>query len=239
MLLRLFLLLSLLTSACVAQALDQDLELEQLAPGVMLHRSWMEIEGFGRVESNGLIYSDNGECVVIDTPGTPELCERLLEWTERQGFTTKALIVGHTHQDSMGGSEVFQARGIPVFSSRATQSLALEEGKPLPDVGYESSIKLRVGDSFVLCYYPGPGHTLDNAVVYLPKEKILFGGCLLKALGAGKGNLADARVSLWPTTVRNVAEKFSDLEIVVPGHGKIGDRQLLEYTIEMFEKDTP
>jgi hypothetical protein len=41
--------------------LDPDLELEELRPGLFLHRSWLTVEGFGRVECNGLVYINSGE----------------------------------------------------------------------------------------------------------------------------------------------------------------------------------
>ena len=31
-------------------------------------------------------------------------------------------------------------------------------------------------------FYPGPGHTEDNIVVYFRKRNLLFGGCLLKTM---------------------------------------------------------
>ncbi|MGE0492978.1 MAG: MBL fold metallo-hydrolase [Vulcanimicrobiota bacterium] len=82
----------------------------------------------------------------------------------------------------------------------------------------------------------GRGHSFDNVVTYLPAEKVLFGGCLLKARGAGKGNLADADVAAWPTTVAAVRQAFAEAEFVVPGHGRWGGPELLDYTIEMFSQ---
>ena len=74
-------------------------------------------------------------------------------------------------------------------------------------------------------------------MTYLPSEKILFGGCLVKAESAGKGNLEDADVSAWSQTATKVYEAFPNAEIVVPGHGDAGGRGLLLHTSEMFQSD--
>jgi metallo-beta-lactamase class B len=64
----------------------------------------------------------------------------------------------------------------------------------------------------------------------------LFGGCLIKSVGAGKGNLADAHVEAWPASVEKVKSAYPNAKVVVPGHGKHSDRQLLEYTIQLFKQ---
>ena len=235
---RFFLLLLFLLTLVPVQAepitLDKNLEMELLRPGVWLHRSWMEVEGFGRVECNGLVFVNEGEALVIDTPGSLELTEALLKWLESQQLQVKGLVVGHTHADAMGGLEVFQARGLPSYSSTLSRDLARRQSKPVPAIGFDSQIRIGLGKAEVVAAYLGAGHTKDNIVTYLPQEKVLFGGCLVKALEAGKGNLEDADLSAWSSTIQKVAETFPEAELIVPGHGKVGDRWLLEYTFEMF-----
>ena len=82
----------------------------------------------------------------------------------------------------------------------------------------------------------GEGHTRDNVVSYFLDEKVLFGGCLIKSLKSGKGNLADANTAEWSNTVKTIKRQFKDVEMVIPGHGKPGGIELLDYTIEMFKE---
>lgn len=81
----------------------------------------------------------------------------------------------------------------------------------------------------------GEGHTCDNVIGYFPLEDIMFGGCLIKEVGAGKGNLAEANPDEWAETVKRVKAKYPNTKIVIPGHGKYGGMELLEYTITLFE----
>ena len=64
----------------------------------------------------------------------------------------------------------------------------------------------------------------------------LPGGCLLKSLGAGKGNLADANIDAWPQTVSKLKVQYPDANIIVPGHGNPGGRDLLDFTITLFKE---
>ncbi len=108
--------------------------------------------------------------------------------------------------------------------------------KVIPTQGFTDRIELDdVGPLRVIVDHVGAGHTDDNIVVYLPDERVLFGGCLVKSLGAGRGNLNDADTLAWAGTVRKVRDRYADARIVVPGHGPPGDATLLDYTIRMFE----
>ena len=220
----------------LAPAFSQDgVELIAIRPGVYLHRSYLQTEDFGKVDCNGLVYVVNGEALVIDTPPTEALTEELLAKVKSElKATVVGLSVGHTHPDSMGGLAAFQRAKIPSYASRKTLEVARAKGLPVPSVGYESVLELSVGGKAVLCGYYGPGHAPDNSVTYLVDEKVLFGGCLVKAADASKGYLGDAVVEQWSATVRKVRDAFPAVEVVVPGHADYGGPELLDYTIELF-----
>ena len=65
----------------------------------------------------------------------------------------------------------------------------------------------------------------------------LFGGCLLKSMGAGKGNLNDATPDEWSTTIARIQAAYPAVQTVVPGHGEPGGPELLGFTKEMFEEE--
>ena len=71
-------------------------------------------------------------------------------------------------------------------------------------------------------------------MVWLAQHKILFGGCFVKSLHSKNlGNTADASIEVWPASIQNVLNKYPDIETVVPGHGKIGNVNLLKYTAKL------
>jgi hypothetical protein len=65
-------------------------------------------------------------------------------------------------------------------------------------------------------------------------KRAVFSGCLIKELGASKGNLADANVIAWPNTIRNLKQKYPEAQILIPGHGKSGGTEFFDCTIKLF-----
>jgi metallo-beta-lactamase class B len=228
------LMLSTLANAQTV-VLDPDLEVERLRNNLYLHRSWVQVEGFGRVECNGLVYLSGGEVMVVDSPPDDRLSEVLIGWAEGTlGARVVGLVVGHFHGDSMGGIGAFAKAGATTYSSVRCQEIAERKGLPVPRVGFGSTLEVRLGEQRVVCGYFGAGHSPDNVVTYVPEHQVLFGGCLIKAAGADKGNLGDADVTAWTETVQKVKQAYPEANIIVPGHGPIGDRSLLDYTADMF-----
>jgi metallo-beta-lactamase class B len=64
---------------------------------------------------------------------------------------------------------------------------------------------------------------------------VLFGGCLIKECQATKGFIGDANLGEWSKTVEQVKRQFPKVQQVIPGHGKPGGPELLEYTISLFK----
>jgi len=73
-------------------------------------------------------------------------------------------------------------------------------------------------------------------VTYFPSEKTLFGGCMVKEVNATKGYLGDANIASWPKTIENIKKTLPAAQFIIPGHGKIGGQELLNYTITLFSE---
>jgi glyoxylase-like metal-dependent hydrolase (beta-lactamase superfamily II) len=74
-------------------------------------------------------------------------------------------------------------------------------------------------------------------VVYLPKYNLMFGGCMIRALTDAKpGFIGYANMKEWPASVRKVIDKYPDVRMVVPGHGKAGDQCLLTHTVKILDR---
>ncbi len=106
------------------------------------------------------------------------------------------------------------------INSKLTADRAEKDGFPRPEsIVPLSDSSFRIGKTNIETFYPGKGHSPDNIVVWLPDQKILFGGCLVKSTESeGLGNIADASLGEWPATIQKLVKKYSEASLVIPGH---------------------
>ena len=200
------------------------------------HISFLDTENWGKVSCNGMIVVNKNEAIVFDTPPDNETSSELIEWiTKSLNSKIMAVISTHYHIDNLGGLDEFHRQGIASHAFYKTVQLAKENSYPVPQNSFDEYLELKVGNEKVHINFFGEGHTCDNIIGYFPLENVMFGGCLIKASGDGKGNLAEANVEKWPETVRNIKIKYPNANTVIPGHGKTGSAELLDYTINLFE----
>lgn len=211
------------------------LEIVPLTEHAYVHISYLETESFGKVACNGMIVVKGGEAIVLDTPVDDNVSKELMDWLKTQDITIKAIVATHFHDDCVGGLKSFHERGIPSYAHHKTIAL-LSEQEVEPQNGFADFMEMGLGSEKLFLDFVGEGHTSDNIIAYFPSENIMFGGCLIKSIGAGKGNLEDANIVDWSQTVSNIKSKYPNASIVVPGHGKTGNGELLDYTIALFRE---
>ena len=189
-------------------------------------------------EDNFSNIRSGNQAFLFDTPVTEEQTKLLVSIIED---SLKLKVVGfvpnHWHSDCMGGLGWLQKKGIASYASQRTIDLAWTNHLPVPEYGFQDSLKLKLSDQTIECYYFGAAHTTDNIVVWIPSEKILFAGCIAKSMSSQSlGNTADGDLKAYPKTVRKVIAKFPDVQIVIPGHGPWGGVELLKHTLELAEQ---
>ncbi|MDA1475069.1 subclass B1 metallo-beta-lactamase [Bacillus changyiensis] len=217
---------------------DKTIVLTKLNDNVWAHTSYNEWNG-KTYDHNGLVVSTSQGVVLIDTAwGNDQKTEELLKMIKKhlQKKVVLALIT-HAHDDSISGIRALLKQGIDVRSTKLTAKLAKEYGYPSPKPTLDVKPIIKVEDIVIEAFYPGEGHSKDNITVWLPKSKLLFGGCLIKSLDANDlGNLSDANVEQWDDSVKKVIEKYPHVKTVVPGHGNWGDKSLLFHTIDLIKQ---
>lgn len=226
---------SLHSQSAAKFVVNDDIQIIHLSDSVYTHVTWENSEQFGRFPSNGLIIIKNGEAVMVDTPMDNAKTRILTEFIEdKLNARMVKLIIGHYHDDCMGGLEYIQNRGIESIANSMTIDKCRELNLPLPSVGFSDSLAFDLHGEKIICRYFGGGHTFDNITVWLPQQKILFGGCMVRsARSRGLGNLTDAVVTEWDTTIMKVSGTYPDAKYVVPGHGETGDIRLLTHTMQL------
>lgn len=211
------------------------MEIKEIHEGVFLHKSYSRVEGWGIVSSNGLVVVSNGKAFVIDTPWSELDTKNLVDWIRSKKYKLLGSFSTHSHEDRTAGIKWLNEKSIATYASVLTNEILKKEGK-------EQATYSMKGDTFELMdgllevYYPGGGHTVDNIVVWLPESKILFGGCLVRSLDSrGLGYTGEAKIGQWSKSIANTITRYPGAKIVVPGHGKMGDLELLKHTKTLAE----
>jgi len=214
-----------------------NLIIRRLSDHVYEHISFLSTHDFGKVDCNGMIIINENEAVIFDTPADDESSEELINYVNKLKCTIKAVIPTHFHEDCVGGLATFNKHSIPAYASNQTIELLKKKKNKSSNLlkGFDDSLTLNVGNEKVYAEYFGEGHTKDNIIGYFPEDRVVFGGCLIKEVGAKKGNLEDANVIAWPKTVGRLRQQYPQAQIVIPGHGKFGGTELFDYTIKLFE----
>ena len=245
---RYFSVLLLFLGACVNKAVEQmndpsleelyhsaTLQIQPLSEHTYVHISQIVLEDGHAFDCNGLLYVKEGDVLVFDTPATEAVSEELLAFIRKQGWTTQGVLINHHHTDCLGGLSFFHKAGIASWAHQKTIAEAALDHAVVPMYALLDTM-WQVGKlGPVQVYHPGAAHTNDNIVAYVEEDSVLFGGCMIKSLGASKGNIADADTLNWPQAVQLVKHQFPAARYVVPGHGAWGDTALLTYTANLFK----
>ena len=167
---------------------------------------------------------------------TQALLEKLK--TETNKDVSKLVITNH-HYDRLAGVDLLERKGVTVFTHPDTPGLSAAKSTPIPDTSVAALKKpgSRTKSGPIEIAYPGPGHTSDNLVVYVPQAKILFGGGLIRGKDQSSlGNITDANIKAWPQSLRWTLQTYGGASLVVPSHGQGADINLAKTTLALLAK---
>ncbi len=169
------------------------------------------------------------------------------------------LILTHHHSDHVFGMRVFKDRGAKVIAHIGVEEelkddngfykkfiiemdgLSPEEGDRIygdvlltaPDQLIENDTVLNIdGDEIQLLFTPG--HVDDEIVVYHPKSRTLFGGdAIYEGMPPNTRFGAQKEWQLWISHLERL--KKLEIDLIVPGHGKLNPKELLDRNISYLK----
>ncbi len=188
--------------------------------------------------ANGLYIVTKNGIILIDTPWSEDQTRQLTDTLE-QRYHKKivACIVTHFHEDKTAGLEVLRKQGVKTYSTQQTLDLCKANDNKLAEFVFRKDTSFRIDGVTLQTYYPGEGHSKDNLVIWLPKNKVLYGGCFIKSMEATNlGNVADGNVKAWPGSVARMMARFPHPAYVIPGHdGWQGGIGAVTHTLELLK----
>lgn len=188
-----------------------------------------------QVPANGMYVLTEEGAVMFDTPWDTTQFQPLLDSIQQKHHQKVVMAFAtHWHSDKTNGLEYYRQMGIKTYTTVLTDELSRINGKKRAEFLMAQDTVFSVGGYSFETYYPGEGHTTDNIVIWFPKEKILFGGCLIKgAKDKTLGNLSDANTEAYETTLRNVQKKYRKPRFIIIAHSDWRDTRSLKHSIEM------
>lgn len=214
---------------------DGSVTLSRIADTVWVHTTYKTLAG-AKTPSNGLLIVTKDGLVLVDSPWTDGQTDTLMALAKDSfGLPVKQAIITHAHEDRVGGVAALMRAKVIVLVTEPTVELAGKQGYNLSDPALQGTDRLCFSDTVVETFFPGAGHTVDNIVVWIPGQRILFAGCLVKAATTESiASADDACLTEWPRSLTALKERYQGAAIVVPGHGEWGGTELIDHTLELL-----
>ena len=186
--------------------------------------------------------------MVVDTGMGPRNAELVLQ--QVRAITDKPinyLAITHFHPEHGMGAQSFPEETRIIVPTAQKQELAnkgegyikffsdmspdiaalLSEVKLVtPDLAFDNKMEVDLGGQVVQLYYFHPAHTRGDMFVFLPDQKMLFGGDIIVNRFFPIMADGDSSASGWIQTLKKL--KALKPEIVVPGHGDVSDVSLID-----------
>jgi metallo-beta-lactamase class B len=188
--------------------------------------------------ANGLYIVTDSGIVLIDTPWSEAQTLQLIDTLAQRHHQKIVLAIAtHYHDDRTAGLDLLKKNGAKTYSSRQTADLCNIKGEKQATFTFDKDTTFTVGKLRLQTYYPGEGHTQDNLVIWFPKNKVLYGGCLVKSLEAKTiGFTGDGNVAQWPASLHKVAARFKHPAYIIPGHQHWqGNTEMITHTLELLQ----
>ncbi len=193
--------------------------------------------------NNSIIVGADG-VALVDTPHRPTDAIAWRQVVDGFGRTRFVVNTDHHPDHTIGnfwmGGEVVAHRGTrerllhdaptydylkDLFGRIDPDAVAMldEYAVRVPEVVFNDALDLHFGDLHLELTFQ-PGHTANSLIAYLPEDGVVFTGDIV--CEAGLPSFQDSRIWNWFDAIDAVAAY--DFSVLVPGHGEVADRAVLE-----------
>ena len=216
---------------------SNNLKISHLTGDYYIYETYDIFKGVRLPASSMYIVTSVG-VVLIDTPWQETQVQPLLDSIAKRHHKKVVLcLVTHSHNDKTAGLDALRKHGVKTYSSKQTLDLCRQNKEKEAEFYFTKDTTFTVGNHTFQTYYPGEGHAPDNTVVWCADAKMLYGGCLVKSTeSSGIGNIADANLKEWPSSIKKVMKKYPNPKYVVPGHYSWKSNKGLKHTLELLQR---
>jgi metallo-beta-lactamase class B len=221
-------------SQIFAQVQEAKLKISHLKGDFYIYTTYNTYED-SQVPANGMYLVTNDGVIMFDTPWDTTQFQPLLDSIQLKHHKAVVLCIAtHWHSDKTAGLEYYRQKGIKTYTTILTDELSKKNNKKRAAYLIEKDTVFHVGPHSFETYYPGQGHTADNIVIWFNKEKILYGGCLIKGADAENlGYLGDANVTAYESTLKRVQKKYRYPKVIILSHSDWNNINSLKHSIRL------
>jgi metallo-beta-lactamase class B len=219
------------------QAENAKLKISHLTGDFYIYTTYNTYED-SQVPANGMYLVTNEGVLMLDTPWDTTQFQPLLDSIKLKHNKKVVLCFAtHWHSDRTEGLEYYKQQGIKTYTTILTDALSKANNKKRAAFLMVKDTVFNVGQYAFEVYYPGEGHTVDNIIVWFGKEKILYGGCLIKGADAENlGYLGDANVLEYANTLKRVQKKCPTPKFIIVSHHDWNNRNSLKHSIKLAKE---
>jgi len=186
--------------------------------------------------NSGILVSDS-IVLVIDTK-MKEPAKEFYETVHQLAGNKPIIVVNtHVHSDHSDGNQYYKGQTIMAGGNYDKDFWKKDAGEnSMPTVWVKDSLILHIGDETVtVLNIPWSAHTQSDVLVYLNNRKMLFTGdivlngqspALFSKYNASSQGYLDAF---------DLMEKRFDINAVVPGHGPLGGKEVIDNYRQFFK----
>ena len=220
-----------------AQSAKAKIDVTHLSGDFYIYTTYNSYEN-SRVPANGMYLVTNSGVVLFDTPWDTTQFQPLLDSIKLKHSKPVVLCIAtHWHSDRTEGLEYYKQQGIKTYTTTLTDELSKKNNKKRAEFLMTKDTVFNIEQYSFETYYPGEGHTSDNIIVWFKKEKILYGGCLIKGADAENlGFLGDANKTAYYSTLKNVQKKCPQPNVIIISHSDWNNNNSLKHSIELAKK---
>lgn len=219
------------------QTKEPKLKISHLTGNFYIYTTYNTYEG-SEIPANGMYVVTNEGVILFDTPWDTTQFQPLLDSIKlKHKKDVKTCIATHWHSDRTDGLEYYKKLKIKTYTTKKTDELSKKNGKKRAEYLIEKDTVFNIGQYTFETYYPGQGHTEDNIVIWFEKQKVLYGGCLIKGVNAENlGYLGDGNSLEYETTLKNVKNKYQNPKYIIVSHHDWNNVNSLKHSIKMAKK---
>lgn len=215
----------------------QKLKITPLTGDFYIYTTYNQYEG-SEVPAHGMYLVTDEGVVMFDTPWDTTRFQPLLD-SIRLRHDKKVILcfATHWHSDKTAGLEYYRQQGIKTYTTVQTDELSRKNGKKRAEFLLTKDSLFRAGQYSFETYYPGPGHTEDNIVIWFQQERILYGGCLIKgADDENLGYLGDGNRKAYAATLKKLRKRFRKPAHIIIAHSDWNNLNSLKHSIKMAKE---